>query len=555
MDRRAFVASVLSPLGASALGAFGCEARRVTVSAKREPERVEADSESRARVLESMKRATRFMTEVAAHRGGYVWSYLPDFSRSWGELEARRSMLWVQPPGTPSVGHLLLDAYHATGDVQYSKAAGEVATALIAAQHSSGGWNYVYDFAGRESLDEWYRTVAQNAWRMEEFHLHPDSATFDDAVTAEATQFLLRMQVERATPEVSAAVTRAIQFVQMSQYPNGGWPQRFPLASDYTRLVTFNDDVLGENIKTLLMVYNALGRADARSNLRAAMDSVVAMQQPAPQAGWGLQHDLQGKPAAARSFEPAALATHTTAANIALLIMFHELTADRKYTARVPEALDWLDRVALSPSLAHELGGTHPTFIEMGTNEALHVHRRGSNVWNGEYYVNKTIAPRLAHYTPVRTLDVPGLRARLASLKSRAGAAPLLPSAPGSLPLPKYFSGAKPTLLELCSERPRVTTPVSRDEALRIIDALDNEGRWLGPLELLSNPYRAPGTREAYALETYASTNVGDRSDTSPYGPSGKPDTYPAEAPLVGISVRKFIQNMSALIAYVAPVA
>ena len=39
-------------------------------------------------VLEAMKRATRFMVEEAAVNGGYVWSYLPDFSRRWGELEA-----------------------------------------------------------------------------------------------------------------------------------------------------------------------------------------------------------------------------------------------------------------------------------------------------------------------------------------------------------------------------------------------------------------------------------------------------------------------------------
>ncbi len=34
-------------------------------------------------------------------------------------MEAKRTMLWVQPPGTPSMGHLYLDAYHATGDELY----------------------------------------------------------------------------------------------------------------------------------------------------------------------------------------------------------------------------------------------------------------------------------------------------------------------------------------------------------------------------------------------------------------------------------------------------
>ena len=80
-------------------------------------------SPERAAILDTMKRAARFMSEEAAVEGGYVWQYLPDFSRRWGELEANPTMIWVQPPGTATVGHLFLDAYHATGDEFYYEAA------------------------------------------------------------------------------------------------------------------------------------------------------------------------------------------------------------------------------------------------------------------------------------------------------------------------------------------------------------------------------------------------------------------------------------------------
>ncbi|HKO95254.1 MAG TPA: pectate lyase, partial [Polyangiaceae bacterium] len=178
------------------------------------------------------------MTETVAYQGGYLWAYLPDFSRCWGELEAKRSMLWVQPPGTPSVGHVLLDAFFATHDAFYLTAAREVAGALMAAQHTSGGWNYVYDFAGERSLAEWYASTGHAAWRLEEFHIHPDNATFDDACSAEATQFLLRLQLTRPEPALAAALGRALDFVRRSQYPNGGWPQRYPLEPDYTSCIT-----------------------------------------------------------------------------------------------------------------------------------------------------------------------------------------------------------------------------------------------------------------------------------------------------------------------------
>ena len=71
----------------------------------------------------AMKRATQFMTEKVAYRGGYVWNYLPDRSRRWGEMEARETMIWLQPPGTSSMGHAFLDAYHATADEYYYRAA------------------------------------------------------------------------------------------------------------------------------------------------------------------------------------------------------------------------------------------------------------------------------------------------------------------------------------------------------------------------------------------------------------------------------------------------
>ena len=37
--------------------------------------------------------------------------------------------------------------------------------------------------------------------------------------------------------------------------------------------------------------------------------------------------------------------THTTARNIELLIRFYHLTGDTKFLARVPEAIDWLEKL------------------------------------------------------------------------------------------------------------------------------------------------------------------------------------------------------------------
>ncbi|MFA6702954.1 MAG: pectate lyase, partial [Dysgonamonadaceae bacterium] len=39
-------------------------------------------------VKQTMLRATHYMIENVSTNGGYVWYYLPDFSRRWGEMEA-----------------------------------------------------------------------------------------------------------------------------------------------------------------------------------------------------------------------------------------------------------------------------------------------------------------------------------------------------------------------------------------------------------------------------------------------------------------------------------
>ncbi|WP_437593644.1 pectate lyase [Sorangium sp. So ce1000] len=553
MKRRTFAMSILSPLVLAACGSG-------------EPGPAEpgvAPPEEHAEILSAMKRAATFMSEEVAYEGGYVWSYLPDLSRSWGEMEAKRTMLWVQPPGTPSMGHLYLDAFHATGDELYYKAAEQVALALIRAQHPSGGWNYIYDFAGEESLKDWYDTIGKNGWRLEEFQHYYGNATFDDAGTAVASQLLLRMYVERKDERFREPLYKAIGFVTESQYPEGGWPQRFPLMGkddkpDYTSYITFNDDVAGENIKFLIMCHLALGEPRLLENIERAMGSFVALQQPAPQPGWGLQFTLDGKPAGARTYEPEALTTHTTANNIQQLLNFYNLTGDERYIARVPEALDWLDKVKLPPELSETFPDrTHPTYIEIGTDDALYVHRRGSNVINGEYYFDKDPAKPIGHYGQARKLDVPAMRARYEELTAMSpdeltAGSPL--QITGPVELPRYFSLREVKLDDLFAGRAMTTTPVTEEEAQRLAGELNAEGYWPTKLTYVTNPYTGAGTDEPYLEDTYATTHVGDRNDTSPYEPSKAPATYPPEEAPTGISVEGFIKNMGVLIAYVAPV-
>ncbi len=496
----------------------------------------------RKNVEAEMRRATQFMVEKVAYRGGYLWNYLPDFSRRWGEMEARETMIWLQPPGTSSMGHLFLDAYHATADEYYYRAAEQVAAALIWGQHPSGGWNYVIDFAGDRSLRDWYATVGRNAWRLEEFQHYYGNATFDDQTTTDAATFLLRLYAEKLDARYKVAVDRAIAFVVDSQYPVGGWPQRFPLryefakhgGADYTSYLTFNDDVAWENISFLILCYQILGDQRLLDPITRGMGFFLVSQQGAPNPGWALQYTLDLKPAAARTYEPLSLATHTTASNLEHLITFYEVTGDTRYLARVPEGIEWLERVRLAKPDAG--GRTHPTFIELQSNRPLYVHRRGSSVGFGEYFVDYDPKRPIGHYSATRRIDTAALRkryedARKADLKELAKNSPLAAGA-GIVELPRFFAE-------------RYAPPGKTDLGTQVRDSLSTlnpTGFWPAPLAQTSHPYRGVANK-ANAPGDFATTHVGDETDTSPFTDTAK---------TISISTAEYLRNMNVLIQWLA---
>ena len=502
---------------------------------------------TRDEVEDAMRTATRFMVDDVAVNGGYVWSYLADFSRRWGEMEARPSMIWTQAPGTPEMGQIFLDAYHATGDVDYYKAAAKAADGLIAGQHESGGWNYVIDFAGEDSLREWYATIGRNGWRLEEFQHYYGNATFDDHATIESARLLLRIYLEQREPRFRAALDKAINFVLESQYPSGGWPQRFPPAPafenhghpDYTGYVTLNDDVAEANIDFLLLVLQQLQDERVREPIRRAMDLFPKLQQPLPSPGWAMQYTTDLQPAAARTYEPLAVSPHTTGAALEKLMDFYELTGDRKYLEPISVSIDWLESVEAPASTHTADGGNYFRYVEIGTNRYMRSHRRGSNAQNGEYYINYD----MSNYKATKRVDTAALRERLERL---------LATPPEAATTDSVFFGRGPTLLpkivvtddtlgSSVNLRLDERNALQSSNAAELIAALNDEGYWPTELRNTSHPYRGPGPATPPEGYVARSRQVGDEWDTSPFTMESGP---------MGISTGIFIRNMSLLIQY-----
>ncbi|HQP98818.1 MAG TPA: pectate lyase [bacterium] len=345
-------------------------------------------------VLAAIKRATQYMMNTVSTRGGFLWNYSEDFSEQWGEIPARKSMIWVQRPGTVGAGEAFLRAYRITGDKEYLDYAERVANALIYGQFPSGGWNYFIDFdpAGTQ---QWYEDIAAKCWGWEEFYYNYENCTYDDYIMTDTTRFLIDLYLVTLNPKYRDPMLKALQFFLDSQYPNGAWPQRFPPPNEsapdrdshYTLYYTFNDDVILGNIEFLLEAYERLGDKRYWEAAVRGMDFVMISQQGAPQSGWAQQYSLDLKPAPARSCEPAAVMPTETCADIMALQRYYQITGDRKYLRGIPDAIRWLENSILPPEKTFD-GHTHALFYEIGTNRPLFVHRFGTSKETGRYVVD-----------------------------------------------------------------------------------------------------------------------------------------------------------------------
>jgi hypothetical protein len=492
---------------------------------------------------QTMLRATRYMVENVSTNGGYVWFYLPDFSRRWGEMEAYKTMIWIQSPGTVSMGHLFLDAYKATGNEYYYQAAAKTASALIWGQSPEGGWNYIIDFSGDRSLKEWYNTIGKNGWRLEEFQHYYGNSTFDDDVTSNATRFLLRIYLEKMDPVWKPALDKAINFILESQYPLGGWPQRYPLKydfnkeghPDYTSFYTFNDGVVWENVNFLIQCYQTLGQERLLDPVRRGMNFYLISQDSS--GGWGQQLNMALETEGARTYEPKALLPGTTFGNAMLLLTFYQYTGDKKFLARIPDAINWLERARLPQNQTGSGSYTHSTFVEMGTNKPVYVHRKGSNVKYGKYYVDYNDDKLLSHYGGKTRISIDQLKTEY---KRIAALSPEEATKDSPLKVESFKGTGTPQSYYDLNRRFFSFSPDEK-QVQGIINSLDSENRWLVKHVSKSNPYIGDGQKQELTDE-FASTNVGDETDTSPFRDQSEQEY---------ISTGDYIRNMTMLISYI----
>jgi hypothetical protein len=213
----------------------------------------------------------------------------------------------------------------------------------------------------------------------------------------------------------------------------------------------------------------------------------------------------------ARTYEPKALLPSTTYANAMLLLEFYKITGNKKFLSPVPYAIQWLKETRL-PEDKIEGERTHPTFVDIDSNQPIYVHRKGSNVKYGYYYTDTNDENLLAHYYGKTRVNLQYLIGEYNALFDM----PIDEVTKFSpLKADKFgHEGTPQSYYKIC--RQKYDRVPSEKEVNHIISSLDKHNRWMSKHAYISNPYVGDGKKQEETDE-YATTNVGDETDTSPY--------------------------------------
>jgi hypothetical protein len=252
---------------------------------------------------------------------------------------------------------------HRSTEFYASAEARHIGDTILSFQTPSGGWSKNLDMSGPARLRGQSYTTANLApvgSGPDDFDKPSDEnwhyiGTLDNDATNTELHFLAELSAALPGKDgdpYRAGFLRGIDYLLHAQFPNGGWPQVWPLEGGYHDAITFNDDAVTESAEVLTLasrgerhvsepdeddtasahaaekstedytfVPPAL-RARAKAAAAKALECILATQVrvPAPDGKssvltvWAQQHDpLTLVPVSGRNFEPAALSSGESA--------------------------------------------------------------------------------------------------------------------------------------------------------------------------------------------------------------------------------------------------
>lgn len=247
-----------------------------------------------------------------------------------------------------------------------SPEARHVADVIVSFQTPASGWSKNQDRHGALRLPGQPWASDNNSKHLSEadFDAARDPkwgyvGTLDNGATITELRFLAKVAAQvpgKDGEPYRASFLKGVRYLLAAQFPNGGWPQVWPLEGGYHDAVTFNDNAVSEAAGLLTEVGEgkvAFVPVDLRTKARAAAkkgrEVIVAAQirVDGKPTIWGQQADpFTLAPVAGRNFEPPALATGESADLLLYLMSLPDPTPAE--IAAVHAGVAWLKGSAIT---------------------------------------------------------------------------------------------------------------------------------------------------------------------------------------------------------------
>jgi len=281
------------------------------------------------------------------------------------------------------------DAWYGSAD------AVAVADSVLLYQRAAGGWPKNVDMARPLAPEERAAVVAARPLA---------DSTIDNGATITQLRFLARIQTASGLARFKEAFLAGLEYLVAAQYPNGGWPQYFPLRADYSRRITFNDDAMVNVLELMenvsegrggMALVDAARRTRAAAALEKGVQVILASQirVNGTLTAWCAQVDeVTLEPRIARTYEHPSISGKESVGIVRFLMSRQKPSA--AVVAAVEGAVAWfrnvrierlkvldrpdpaqpggLDRVVVSDPAAPPLWAR---FYEIGTNRPIYSGR------------------------------------------------------------------------------------------------------------------------------------------------------------------------------------
>jgi PelA/Pel-15E family pectate lyase len=180
----------------------------------------------------------------------------------------------------------------------------------------------------------------------------------DNGATHTQMRYLARVYDATKLERFKKAFLEAVDYLLRAQYPNGGWPQRYPNPSGYSRYITFNDVAMIGAMTVLrdiaekkppYTLVDEQRRKKAEKAVQKGIECILKCQiiVGGKRTAWCQQHDEKTfEPRPARIYEKISICGGESVGVVRFLMSIDNPTEE--IVEAIQSAVAWFDRVKLT---------------------------------------------------------------------------------------------------------------------------------------------------------------------------------------------------------------